>query len=50
MMTFTEGNTNRDVPCFWMGEWGLWDGGMVAWWDGREQKVGSAEKNCAYGA
>ena len=30
MMTFTEGNTNRDVPCFWVRDSGVC--GMVEWW------------------
>ena len=40
-MVCTEGKTNRECSVYGVGWWGLWDG--------REQKVGFAEKNNDYG-
>ena len=43
MMVFTEGNTNRECSFFGVGWWVC-----LLVMDGREQKVGYAEINCAY--
>ena len=40
-MVCTEGKTNRECSVYGVGWWTLWDG--------REQKVGFAEKNNDYG-